>query len=181
MVRFILLLSAATLLQAAEEHAHEMTLTEKWINFGILAVGLLYLIGKFAIPALSARRREIETDLASSKAMVAEAESRIAALESKLKNFDGELAELRTRSTAERELEAKRIEEQTAALLKKIHSQREAELASAVQVAQAQLRSQAATLALDLAQRKLDTAQNADLQAKLVGGFIDDLKKVEAR
>jgi F0F1-type ATP synthase membrane subunit b/b' len=178
-----LILLSAFALQAAEEggHAAGMTLTDKWINFGILAAGILYLIAKFALPALSARGKEIEQDLASSRAMVADAEARIASLEAKLKNFDAEIDELRKRSTAERELESKRISEQTTALLAKISAKRDNELASATQVAQTQLRGFAANLALQLAQERLNAANNSELQGQLVNGFIGDLKQVEAR
>ena len=149
----------------------------KWINFGILAVAILYLIAKFMVPALKARAIAIVKDLDDSKAKVAEANARVAQLTSKLGNFEGEIQEVRARARSEREIEAERISAQTKDLLAKLNAQRETEISNATQAAQAQLRSFTATKAIDLAEARLRSQQSPEL----VQAFIADLKIRESR
>jgi F0F1-type ATP synthase membrane subunit b/b' len=178
----LLLLSLFTLaLQAAEEHAAHMSEADitfyKWINFAVLIVGLGFLVAKFMIPALTQRANDIQKALVDSRKAVESSEARIAELNSKLGNFDAEVSSLKTRSLAERETEAKRIAEQTAALLAKLAEQRQAEIASSTKVAEAQLRSFAAAEALKLANAKLATRMNPELRSSLVSQFVAGLEQ----
>lgn len=173
------------LLQAAEEHeAHgggDPRLTYSWINFAILVVALAVLISKTLMPALKARSAQITHDLESAKQAVKKADEKIAGLEAKLKNFDGELASLRAQSTAEREREAKRISAQTNATLAKLEAMRENEIANATKLAEHELRTRAIQHALALAEERLQAGEGQQANAQLVGAFLNDLKKVEAR
>lgn len=149
----------------------------KWINFGILAAAITYLIGKFMVPVLRARASAIGKDLEDSKATVASANARVNQLTSRLGNFDGEIQEVRERSLAERVVEARRIAAQTEELMAKLAAQRETEISNATQVAQAQLRSFTAAKAIDIAEARLRQQQSPEL----VQAFIADLKNQGAR
>lgn len=172
------------LLQAAEEHeAHgggDPLLTYKWINFGILVVALAVLISKTLIPALKARSAQITHDLEAARKALQEADAKIAGLETKLKNFDGELAGLRAQSAAEREREGKRISEQTKAALAKLELMREVEIANATKIAEHELRVHTIQHALALAETQLQAGAASEQSGKLVAAFLSDLKKVEA-
>jgi F-type H+-transporting ATPase subunit b len=174
---FALLARAA---EEAEAHA-EPSITYKWINFGILAVALIYLIAKFLIPVLKARSSSISNDIAQSKATVKAAEAKVAELTAKLSNFDGEIRSIREKAMAEREIEAKRIAEQTQNLLAKVASMRETEIGNLTQAAQSQLRAFTVEQAIAIAQTRLATMTDPSTQGALVTSFVNDLKRQEAR
>lgn len=179
-----LFLLLPVLVQAAEEHGADHAsseLTHKWINFGILAAGLLYLMAKFMFPALKARSSAIHQDLAESAAAVQRAEAQVAQLTAKLGNFEGELSEMRAKAMAERDREGKRTSEQSASLIEKIVVQREQEIRNLTQAVEKQLRQYTAEKAIELAQAKLATQTDPATQGALVAAFIRDLKKQEAR
>ena len=184
MLRFASLLPLfAFLARAAEEaEAHaEPSITYKWINFGILAVGILYLMAKFMVPALKARATGISRDLEESKAKVEAANVKVAQLTSRLSNFDAEIQGIREKAMAERELEGRRISEQTQTLLGKVAAQRETEIGNLTQVAQSQLRSFTVEKAIEIAHARLATHTDPQTQGALVNAFVSDLKKKESR
>lgn len=174
---FALLARAA---EEAEAHA-EPSVVYKWINFGILAAALIYLFVKFMIPVLKSRSSFIQNDLAESKATVVAAEAKVAALTAKLGNFDAEIRGIRERSLAERDSEGKRIAEQTQNMLAKVSVLRETEIGHLTNVAQFQLRSFAATKAIEIAQARLAGQTDLLTQSSLVQAFIQDMKQQEAR
>jgi F-type H+-transporting ATPase subunit b len=166
---------------AAEEGDHAGSeLTYKWINFAILAAALGYLIVKYMLPALNKRASVIQQDLAESAAAVQKAEAQIAQLTARLSNFENEIADIRAKAMAEREVEAKRIAAQTEALLAKVHSQREAEISNYAQVGESQLRAFTIEKALELAQSRLATQTDPATQGALVSAFLADLTRQEA-
>jgi F-type H+-transporting ATPase subunit b len=179
---FCFLLTAALAFAAEDggEH-HQPDMTAKWINFGILAVGIGYLIAKFLMPALQARAAAISKDLVESKATVEAAEAKIAQLTAKLSNFDAEIQSIRDQALAEREAEGARIAAQTQSLLAKVAAHRQAEIESTTQAAQSELRAFTVEKALELAQARLSSLTDPATQGALVSAFLNDLKKKEAR
>jgi F-type H+-transporting ATPase subunit b len=179
---FWFLLTAAIAFAAEEggEH-HQPDMTAKWINFGILAVGIGYLIAKFLMPALAARGAAISKDLVESKATVEAAEAKVAQLTSKLSNFDAEIKSIRDKALAERESEGARIAAQTQSLLEKVAAHRQAEIDSTTQTAQSQLRAFTVEKALEIAQARLAAQTDPATQGALVTAFLNDIKNKEAR
>ncbi len=181
-MRHLLIFLTPLFALAAEEGDHASSeLTYKWINFAILAAALGYLIVKYMLPALRTRASVIHQDLAESAATVKQAEAKVAELTARLGNFDGEIREIREKAMAEREAESSRISAQTAALLAKVASHRENEIANQTQVAQAQLRVFTANKALELAQARLATQTDPATQGALVNAFVEGLKQQEVR
>ncbi len=174
---FALLARAA---EEAESHA-EPGITYKWINFGILAVALIYLIAKFLIPVLKARSASISSDIAQSKATVKSAEAKVTELTSKLSNFEGEIRSIREKAMAEREIEGKRISEQSQNFLAKVAAMRETEIGNLTQTAQSQLRAFTVEQAISIAHARLAAMSDPSTQASLVSAFVSDLKRQEAR
>jgi len=172
------------LAQGAEEHKSKMSQADidfyKWVNFAILLVGLGYLVIKFMLPALTLRAREIKKALVDSRKAIASSETRIAELNAKLSNFDGEVSSLKTRSLAERQTEAKRIAEQTAQLLGKLAAQRQAEIASSIKIAEQQLRAFTAAEAVKLANAKLSARMDSATRSGLVSQFVEGLQQQSA-
>jgi len=181
-IAFLLPLFAILAHAAEEAEAHaEPSIIYKWINFGILAAGLLYLVAKYMIPALKARATTIERDLAESKATVEAANAKVAQLTSKLSNFEAEISGIRAKAMSEREIESKRISGQTQTLLGKVAAQRETEIGNQSQVAQSQLRAFTVEKAIEIAHAKLASQTDPATQGALVNAFVRDLKQQEAR
>ncbi|WP_031500251.1 hypothetical protein [Bryobacter aggregatus] len=182
MSRYFLLLAPA-LLRAAEEAgaAHAENITYKWINFGILAAGIAFLVVKFILPILKARSEAIGKDLADSKATVQAADAKVRELTAKLTHFDQEIGEIRDRALAEREVEAKRIQAQTQSLLAKLSENGATEIGNATQVAIAELRAFTARKAIEIAEARFKNESNPETQGALVQAFVSDLKAKEAR
>ncbi len=179
---FALLPLVALLALGAEEGGHaEPSVTYKWINFGILAAGLLYLIAKFLVPALSARSSAIEKDLLESKSTVRDAEAKVASLTAKLGNFDGEIRGIREKAKAEQAVEGERIAAQTESLLTGVKAHRETEIGNLSQVAQSQLRQFTVDKALEIAHARLAAQTDPATQGALVNAFLGDLKKQGAQ
>lgn len=184
MIRVASLLTFFVLLARAAEEAEaqaEPSIVYKWINFGILAVALIYLIAKFLIPVLKARASSISNDIAQSKETVKSAEAKVAELTSKLSNFESEIWSIREKALAEREIEGKRISEQTHTLLGKVAMMRETEIGNLTQAAQAQLRSFTVEQAILIAQTRLASMSDPATQGSLVTAFVNDLKRQEVR
>lgn len=184
MLRLVSLLGVMVLAAfgAEEGGAHaQPDVMYKWINFGILIVGIIVLLVKFAVPALKERATGIERDLVDSKSTVASAEAKVAELTRKLGNFDGEIADIRSKAKAEREVEGARIQQQTASMLSKVSENRENEVKSLAAAAQSQLRAFTVEKALEIAHQRLASQTDPSTQGALVTAFLNDLKRQEAR
>jgi len=184
MLRIASLITFFSLLaRAAEEAAAqaEPSIVYKWINFGILAVALVYLIAKFLMPVLRARAVGIEKDISASKATVAVAQAKVAELSAKLGNFETAIRNIREKAMAEREIEANRIADQTQQLLVKVSIHGQTEIANLTQTAQLQLRAFTVERAIDIARTRLASKTDPTSQNALIGAFLDDLKRQEAR
>jgi F-type H+-transporting ATPase subunit b len=166
--------------QAAAEHhaeAGDPFLGWKWINFGLLAAGLVYLGVKFGGPFFRERAAGIGKDLNDSARIKAEAEAKAAAIEARIANLESEIAQMRQASRQELSTEQTRVEEETGRILAKIEEHAASEIASALKAAKQSLSVEAARLAVDLAGNQLKGRMDAEVRAGLVSGFIRDLEK----
>lgn len=185
-MRLLLGIVLACGMAVAQEHApaaehgggHKQGPSEvwKWVNFGILALGLGYLIGKNAGPFFENRTREIKRDLLESAAARKAAEARAAEVEQRIANLEVEIAALRAEAERESSGEAGRMSQQIAADIAKIQTHAEQEIVSAGKAARMDLKRYSARLAVDLAEDKVRNRMNPDVQAGLVRSFVDNLK-----
>lgn len=178
-----LFLAVAMAAFAAEESHHgaapDLTVS-KWVHFGILAIGIGVLWVKFASPAIKERGAEIRKELDQAKKLKAESEARVAAIEKQLGNLSGEIEAFRTESKKMLASEAAKIRTESEQLLTRVKSQTENEIASLTKAASAEVKAEAARLALQLAEQKLAAGLPAETHASLVKNFVEDLKKVGA-
>lgn len=148
----------------------------KWANFGVLAAGLGYLIGKNAGPFFRARTAEIQQGISDAAKVRADAEARAAEIEARVANLAGEVEALRVKSKEEIANEGARVQAETETQIAKIQSRAEAEIASAAKHASSQLKAYSAQLALDLAEKQIRQRLDTQTQTELAGAFIDDLR-----
>ena len=151
------------------------------LNFLILAGLLGWLVVKQGGPLLRSRSNEITEGLAAGEIAKAEAEARAAEVEAKLGNLEKEINALRSDAREEREREADRIRRETQAEIARIHHQAEMEIDSAGRLARLDVQRAAASLAIDLAEKKVRARMSPDVQAALLETFLKDLTGEAAR
>jgi F-type H+-transporting ATPase subunit b len=170
---------AAAESHAAEKHGggHEgPSIWWKWANFGMLAAGLGFLIGRHTPGFFQSRTEEIRKAIADAARMKQEADARAAEIAERMKNLENEIAALRRNATEEMSVEAERIRresEQQAAKIQKLSGQ---EIASAVKSARSELKAYSAELALELAEKKIRAQLDEPADSRLFSGFLKGLK-----
>jgi len=163
---------------AAEKHEApaEESSTWKWINFGILAVGLGYLLGKTLPPFFTSRTSDIQKDILDAQQTKREAEQRASAIEKRVSALGADIEAFRTQCHAEMEQEAGRIREETGRLVEKVGRQAGLEIETAGKAAQRELKAYAAKLSLELAEQRIRTRLDAATESGLVEDFVHDLQ-----
>jgi F-type H+-transporting ATPase subunit b len=172
----------ALVLAAMPALAQESGGTEKpslllWqtLNFLILAGLLGWLVVKQGGPLLRSRSKEITEGLAAGETAKAEADARAAEVDAKLSNLEKEINALRSDAREEREREADRIRRETQAEIARIHHQGEMEIDSAGRLARLDVQRAAASLAIELAEKKVRARMSPDVQSALLETFLKDL------
>jgi F-type H+-transporting ATPase subunit b len=172
----ILLLAAFSAnAQESSEASGESNELFKWANFGILAIGLGYLIAKNLPPLFRSRTAEIQKGISESQKVKRDAEARASEMEERLAKLGAEIENFRTSAHAEMEQEGSRIREETARHLQKLQHQAEQEIETAGKLARRELKGYAAKLALDLAEQRIRTRLDAAAENVLVEDFVKDL------
>jgi F-type H+-transporting ATPase subunit b len=174
----VLLLPSLGWAAAATGRSPLYDLAMKFVNFGILAGGLFYFLRKPVSQALAQRRdgikKELEEALAARDAAEAkyqEYKARVAALESEIQTIHADFK-------AEGERQKERILADAEKAAASIRRQVEAAAANEVKRATDELRSEAAALAVQLAQELLSKAYTPDDQKKAVELTIQNIARV---
>ena len=162
---------------AHEEHKEKDMTGLKWANFAILAAGLGYLIVKQVGPYFATRSLEIRNGIEDARKISADAEKNAAAMEARLANLGVEVEALRKSSREEAAQEGERIRQETQRELAKIQAHADHDIASALKVAQAELKNHAAKIAVDLARVRVGERMSVSDQDDLVHGFIAGLAR----
>jgi F-type H+-transporting ATPase subunit b len=176
----IFMLGAASLLaqeSAGAAKTEDNTNLWKWVNFGILAIGLGYLIGKHAPGMFRARTAEIQKGIAEAQQVKLDAEKRAADVDAKMARLGADIDAFRVQAKSEMEREGVRLRQETTAQIEKIHQQAALEIESAGKTARRELREYAAELALDLASQRIRQRMTPATDAALVADFVADLKR----
>jgi F0F1-type ATP synthase membrane subunit b/b' len=150
----------------------------KWLNFGILMLGVGYLVVK-AMPLLDERGREIEKALKAAEQIKKDAAAEEAAIDRKMAGLKADIEAMRTAAKQEMEAERVRMSAETQTLVAKLQANAESEIATSVKHAQMALRAKASELALGLARQKVTAAMNPQTDAALISGFVSDLKNMQ--
>ena len=139
------------------------------LNFLILAGLIGWLVAvKHGGPLLASRSKEISEGLAAGEKAKAAADARAAEVQAKLGNLEKEIGASRSSATEKREREADRIRRETQAEIARIQYQAEVEIESAGKQARLDVQRAAATLAIDLAERKVQARMAPDVQSALL-------------
>ena len=157
---------------AAQEHANEIF---KWINFVLVAGGLIWLFGKVLPSKFRGNADSISSAITKATAAKAEADRQLREAEEKLAHLEQEVAQLRADAQREAEAEGQRIRNVTQADAQKIGVAAAAEIEAAERAARLELRSIAANLAVDGAESLLAKQLTPQGQEALVSAFVKGL------
>ncbi len=165
---------------AASEHGTEHAEGDpmlKWkiANFVLLVIGLGYLISKMAPPFFVRRASNIEKGLAEAAATQKESDAKVAAIETRLKNLEGEISSIRSNAAVEMAAEEARVRKEGEEAIVKMRQHTTVEIEAATKQAQAELRQFAAKLALETAESQLRVRLNPQVDAGLINGFLKGL------
>ena len=156
----------------ANAHANELF---KWINFALVAIGLLWLFGKVLPPIFRKRSDEIGAAIKKATEVRIEADRQLKEAEQKLAKLEQEVAQLRAQAQHEAAAEAERIRTSTLSDAEKIEAAAEAEIEAAERAARLELKALAANLAVDGAESQLAKQLTPKAQEALVSAFVKGL------
>jgi F-type H+-transporting ATPase subunit b len=150
----------------------------KWINFAIVAGGVIWLFGKVLPPVFRGNAEKINSAITKATAAKAEADKLLREAESKLASLETEVALVRDKAKGEAAAEAERLRAATQGDEEKIAVAAKTEIAAAERAARLELKALAAKLAVDGAESLLAKQLTPQVQESLVGAFV---KSLEAR
>jgi len=152
-----------------------------WANFAILVIGLGYIAAKTLPGAFRDRNAAIQKGIAEAQQIKKDAERRAAEVESRLRDLGADIERFRTQSRLEMQQEGERIRQETAHEVARLERQAQIEIEAAGKTARRELKTYAASLALDMAEQRLRARLDASTEAGLVDSFIQDLRGQESR
>ncbi len=177
------------LAQSTEQGAHT---AEKWgrtlglgprasflvsiaLNFGGLAL-IIYMLTKSKLPqAFRERTASIQKGIKEAQAASADAARRLGDIEARLSKLDAEVEQIRALAERDAAAEEERIRQAAEEDKQKVVQAAETEIAAIARNARRELKGYAASLAVDLAARKISVDEPTD--HRLVGEFVSQLGK----
>lgn len=144
----------------------------KFLNLGIFAAVMFYLLKTPLSTAFKAKRDQIRAELIKAEEQKQAALAELASAEAKLANLDEESAEVIERAKDEAAAEKKRIGKEMDAEVKRLENQTTAELERKAAQARTELRRYSAEEAIRLAEAKLKSELNAESDSRLVKAGI---------
>jgi F-type H+-transporting ATPase subunit b len=154
---------------------HQMYWVSLIINFGLMGLFFYFLL-KSKLPQLFRERTVIiQKGIKEAQAASAEAARRLSDIEARLARLDTEVGEIRTSAEREAAAEEERIRQAAEEDKHKVVQAAETEITAIARNARRELKSYAASLAVDLASRKIRVDDPTD--HALVREFVDQLGK----
>jgi F-type H+-transporting ATPase subunit b len=171
LVLVVLALLAAVPAQAADD-SDLSNFVYTAINLVMLIAVLVYVARKPIQSFFEERRLQIREELDNAAKLRDEAESRFTDWQRRLVSLDGELDQLRSRARERAETERDRILAAAAAAAERIRGDARAAIEQETRRAQALLRDEASSLAIELAEGVLEREVTDADRARLVDEFI---------
>jgi F-type H+-transporting ATPase subunit b len=166
--------------QAAEEHHGGRGLVDtiaRLVNFAILAGTLFYVLRSPLRTYLADRSGQIRHDLVHAAEIKQLAAAQIEEIERKMAALPGELEALRAEGARETAAEEARIQAAAAAERDRLLEQTRREIDLQVKVAERELVSHAADLALGLASDRIKQTITDEDQQRLVDRYVQQLRR----
>jgi F-type H+-transporting ATPase subunit b len=166
---------------AAEQRGEEphqdslVNVIARLVNFGILAGSLVYLLRSPLAGYLTNRDAQIRGDLVSAAEMKRAAAAQIDEIDRKMKALPGELEALQRQGVEEIAAEEARIQAAAAAERDRLLEQARREITLQIKVAERELVSHAADLAVGVATERIKKNITDEDQQRLVDRYVQQL------
>ncbi len=147
------------------------------VNFGVLAGALVYFLRSPLATYLADRGSQIRADLVNANETRREAAAQIEEIDRKMKALPAELEALRAQGAKEIAAEEERIRAAAAAERDRLLEQARREIDLQLKVAERQLVSHAADLAVGVATERIKRNITTDDQKKLVDQYVQRLPR----
>jgi F-type H+-transporting ATPase subunit b len=145
------------------------------INFILLAILIIWVVGKILPKALRSRTERIRNEIEQARVATEDANRRLAGVEERLMRLDSEIDGIRTRAEQETVIEEKRLRDALEQEKQSILESAAQDIDSATKNAQSELKKLAAELVIEHARRRIAITPEAD--QTLVAGFLTDLNE----
>jgi len=132
------------------------------INFAVVFLFIAYMLRKKLPGYFSSRTAAIQKGIEEARKMSEEARTRLSEVEGRLSRLDADIAAMRSEAEENAKSEERRIESAGEEERRRIVSSAEQEISMAANAARRDLKSYAAELAIDLAEKKIRVDQHAD-------------------
>jgi F-type H+-transporting ATPase subunit b len=144
-------------------------------NFALLSGAIVFFARKSVPMMLRSRTQDIQKGIEDARKASAEATAKLGEIEARLAKLDGEVASLKSAAEADFSVEEARIKQQAEEDARHVIDSAEQEILAATRTAQRELKTFAAELAVNLAEKKIKVDQHTD--EALVRGFVSQLGK----
>jgi F0F1-type ATP synthase membrane subunit b/b' len=153
----------------------------RWLNFVLVFGTLAYVLARWGGPYFRARGAETGRAIREATAAKADAERELRQIEDQIAHLDSEIVRLRDESTQEAAAEAQRQVESGQREIERIDRAAEFEIEASERLVRHQLRSLAAQMAIEAAEKDLRAGlpANAAARAALFQTFVADLGSVK--
>ncbi len=179
----LLLMLVAAPLFAAEEHqaaAPWWSLPAKFFNFLVLFGLLGYLLRKPAAEYFTARTQAIRQGMAEARRAREEAEKRLAEIEQRLTRLAEEIEALRAEAGREAAAQRENLLAAAGVEAQKILAAAEAEIGTLARAARLDLKAFTAQLAVELAEERIRSQMNPEVQGRLLSAYVEDLTRIRS-
>lgn len=178
----LFLACAASPLLAAEESAPDPAdsptgLMFRWLNFALVAGGIIYLVRKFLAPYFRGAARAISQSIHDATDARAAAEKELREVEQSLASLDAEVREMRRVAAAEAATEGERLRKLAQSETEKIARAAQGEIQAAERAGRQELRAIAARLATERAAQLVRTQMNPAAEAALFHSFVGEIER----
>jgi F-type H+-transporting ATPase subunit b len=163
-----------------QEGGHEeglLPVIARLMNFGILVGALIYLLRSPLAAYLSDRGTQIRSDLVNAAELKQTAAAQLEEIDRKMKALPGELDALRAQGAQEIAAEEARIRTAASAERDRLLEQARRDIDQQVKVAERQLVSHAADLAVGVAEQRIKKAITDEDQKRLADRYVQQLKR----
>jgi F-type H+-transporting ATPase subunit b len=158
---------------AAEGHGESPgAFISRLANFAILVGGLWYVLRSPIGRYIHDRARQIREGLVTAARLKSEAAGQLATIEKKMRALPGELEKLKERGAHQIETERAHIQRAAEAERERLVERMRRDIDLRVQSAQRDLREYGARLAVEAAERRVESQINDDDQRRLIGQYI---------
>lgn len=164
--------AAAQIFPPQETAAIDVVTRWKIANTVLFALGLAYLIAKYAPPFFNARSADIQKAIQDAMGLKIEAEFRYSEIDKKMASLAAEIKKLREQYSVEREREHERFQHETELQIGHIHHNVVAEVEALRLEGAQKIRKHTAQLALEMAERRLRDRIASIQHDDLVQDFI---------